>query len=96
MIDLNRSLAELVKAGEITVENAYRYSLILRCSKKCCNMLFNYKAIDTTGTPREGTLKLLILILLLTLLQRRGLIISSIQSPDDAVPLLQRSMSFSC
>ncbi|MBX4197817.1 PilT/PilU family type 4a pilus ATPase [Candidatus Parcubacteria bacterium] len=27
MIDLNRSLAELVKAGEISVENAYRYSL---------------------------------------------------------------------
>lgn len=27
MIDLNRSLAELVRAGEITVENAYKYSL---------------------------------------------------------------------
>ncbi len=27
MIDLNRSLAELVRAGEITIENAYRYSL---------------------------------------------------------------------
>jgi twitching motility protein PilT len=27
MIDLNRSLADLVRAGEITVENAYRYSL---------------------------------------------------------------------
>ncbi len=26
MIDLNRSLAELVRAGEITVENAYKYS----------------------------------------------------------------------
>ncbi len=27
MIDLNRSLADLVRAGEITIENAYRYSL---------------------------------------------------------------------
>ncbi len=27
MIDLNRSLAELVRQGEITIENAYRYSL---------------------------------------------------------------------
>lgn len=27
MIDLNRSLAELVRTGEITIENAYRYSL---------------------------------------------------------------------
>jgi twitching motility protein PilT len=27
MIDMNRSLAELVRAGEISIENAYRYSL---------------------------------------------------------------------
>jgi twitching motility protein PilT len=27
MIDMNRSLADLVRAGEITIENAYRYSL---------------------------------------------------------------------
>jgi twitching motility protein PilT len=27
MIDMNRSLAELVRAGEITIENAYKYSL---------------------------------------------------------------------
>jgi twitching motility protein PilT len=27
MIDLNRSLAELVRQGEITVENAYRHSV---------------------------------------------------------------------
>lgn len=27
MIDMNRSLAELVRSGEITIENAYRYSL---------------------------------------------------------------------
>jgi twitching motility protein PilT len=27
MIDMNRSLAELVRAGEITIENAFRYSL---------------------------------------------------------------------
>lgn len=27
MIDMNRSLAELVRAGEITIENAYHYSL---------------------------------------------------------------------
>jgi hypothetical protein len=26
MIDLNRNLAELVKAGEITIENAYQYT----------------------------------------------------------------------
>ena len=27
MIDMNRSLAELVSRGEITIENAYAYSL---------------------------------------------------------------------
>jgi hypothetical protein len=27
MIDMNRSLSELVRAGEITIENAYHYSL---------------------------------------------------------------------
>ena len=27
MIDMNRSLAELVKRGEITVENAFAYSI---------------------------------------------------------------------
>jgi twitching motility protein PilT len=27
MIDMNRSLAELVRTGEITIENAYQYSL---------------------------------------------------------------------
>ena len=27
MIDMNRSLAELVARGEVTVENAYQYSL---------------------------------------------------------------------
>lgn len=26
MVDMNRSLVELVRAGEITVENAYAYS----------------------------------------------------------------------
>jgi twitching motility protein PilT len=34
MIDLNRSLAELVKAGEISVENAYRYSLNAKVLEK--------------------------------------------------------------
>ena len=27
MIDMNHSLLELVRAGEITIENAYQYSL---------------------------------------------------------------------
>jgi twitching motility protein PilT len=34
MIDLNRSLAELVRAGEITIENAYRYSLNTKVLEK--------------------------------------------------------------
>lgn len=58
-------------------------------------MLFNYKAIDTTGTPREGTIEAVTVDIAINSLQRRGLIISSIKSPEQDVPLLQRSMSFS-
>lgn len=34
MIDMNRSLAELVRAGEVTIENAYRFSLTPKILEK--------------------------------------------------------------
>ncbi|MBX4197818.1 type II secretion system F family protein [Candidatus Parcubacteria bacterium] len=58
-------------------------------------MLFNYKAIDTTGASREGAIEAVTVDVAINSLQRRGLIISSIKSAEEALPLLQRGLSFS-
>jgi type IV pilus assembly protein PilC len=47
-------------------------------------MLFTYKAIDTTGAAREGTIEAVTQDVAISSLQRRGLVISSIKSSDDS------------
>lgn len=56
-------------------------------------MIFNYKAIDNTGVEREGTIEAINMDVAINSLQRRGLIISSIKSPD-AGTFLQRNVRF--
>jgi general secretion pathway protein F len=46
-------------------------------------MIFNYKAIDTTGIEREGSIEAINVEVAISSLQRRGLVISSIKSPSD-------------
>jgi type IV pilus assembly protein PilC len=46
-------------------------------------MLFNYKALDSTGAERQGSIEAINVDVAISSLQRRGLIISSIKSPDD-------------
>jgi type IV pilus assembly protein PilC len=46
-------------------------------------MIFNYKAIDNTGVEREGMIEAINVDVAISSLQRRGLIISSIKSPDE-------------
>jgi general secretion pathway protein F len=58
-------------------------------------MLFTYKAIDTTGTPREGTIEAVNIDIAINSLQRRGLILSSIKSPESSTPILQRGIHIS-
>lgn len=47
-------------------------------------MLFNYKAIDNTGVERDGVIEAINQDVAISSLQRRGLIISSIKSPDES------------
>lgn len=56
-------------------------------------MLFNYKAIDNTGVEREGSIEAINIDVAINSLQRRGLIISKIKSPEET-GLLQRNISF--
>lgn len=56
-------------------------------------MLFNYKAIDNTGAEREGSIEAINVDVAISSLQRRGLIISSIKSPEET-GFLQRNISF--
>jgi type IV pilus assembly protein PilC len=46
-------------------------------------MIFNYKAIDNTGVEREGVIEAINIDVAINSLQRRGLIISTIKSPDE-------------
>jgi type IV pilus assembly protein PilC len=47
-------------------------------------MIFNYKAIDSTGAEREGTIEAVNIDIAISSLQRRGMVISTIKSPDDS------------
>jgi type IV pilus assembly protein PilC len=57
-------------------------------------MIFNYKAIDNTGVEREGTIEAINIDVAITSLQRRGLIISTIKSPDETGSLFQKNITF--
>lgn len=55
--------------------------------------LFNYKAIDQYGNATEGSIDAINQDVAISSLQRRGLIISAINSAEDA-PFLQRNIKF--
>ncbi|MDQ3076950.1 MAG: type II secretion system F family protein [bacterium] len=57
-------------------------------------MLFNYKAIDNTGSEREGSIEAINVDVAINSLQRRGLVISSIKTPDQHGTLLQKNFTF--
>ncbi len=57
-------------------------------------MIFNYKALDTTGAEREGSIEAVNVDVAINSLQRRGLVISSIKSPQDELPFLKREFTF--
>ncbi|MBA3286291.1 MAG: type II secretion system F family protein [Nitrosopumilus sp.] len=57
-------------------------------------MLFNYKAIDNTGAEREGSIEAINVDVAINSLQRRGLVISSIKTPDQRSTLLQKNFTF--
>lgn len=56
-------------------------------------MLFNYKALDTDGHERGGTVEALSMDVAVTTLQRRGLIVSSIE-PAQEKSILSMELSF--
>ncbi len=47
-------------------------------------MLFSYKALDTSGVTREGSIEAINQDVAISSLQRRGLVIVSIKSPEDS------------
>jgi len=55
-------------------------------------MIFNYKALDNTGAEREGTIEAINVDVAISSLQRRGLIISSIKSPDEETSILKKNL----
>ena len=56
-------------------------------------MLFSYKALDTDGHEREGTVDALSMDVAISTLQRRGLIVSSI-APSAKTSILQAELAF--
>ncbi len=57
-------------------------------------MLFNYKAIDSTGVEREGSIEAVNIDIAINSLQRRGLVISTIKSPDEGTSILQKNFTW--
>lgn len=56
-------------------------------------MLFNYKALDTSGRPLAGSIDALTIEIAMNALQRRGFIIASI-TPGEKTSLLTRDIAF--
>ena len=56
--------------------------------------LFNYRAVDGTGAEKAGAIEAISIDLAITALQRRGLIISSIDPADEDASLLSGNLSF--
>ena len=57
MIDLNHFARACSRKGEITIENAYQYSLNPKGLEKNVlikYMLFKYQSIDDKGIKKEG------------------------------------------
>jgi type II secretory pathway component PulF len=55
-------------------------------------MIFNYKALDTTGAPREGTIDAINIDIAISSLQRRGLVISTIK-PEAKGSIFQKDLA---
>lgn len=56
-------------------------------------MIFNYKAIDSNNSQKEGTIEAVSIEVAISSLQKRGLVLSSI-SPVEEGSLLERKISF--
>ncbi len=57
-------------------------------------MLFNYKAIDTDGSEKTGSIEAVNVDVAINSLQRRGMIISSIKDAEQKASLLSGNISF--
>src|SRR4051812_40887582 len=58
-------------------------------------MLFNYKALDNTGTERQGSIEAVNIDIAINSLQRRGLVISSIKpQTESGGGILKANISF--
>jgi type IV pilus assembly protein PilC len=56
-------------------------------------MIFNYKAIDTAGSPQEGTIDALNIDVAISSLQRRNLVISSIKPEGSGGMLFSKNLT---
>lgn len=57
-------------------------------------MLFNYRAVDTTGADRSGSIDAVNVDIAISSLQRRGLVITEIHAADERKGLLNLNISF--
>src|SRR5436305_1930416 len=57
-------------------------------------MLFNYKAIDSAGSEKSGSIEAINVDVAINGLQRRGLIISEIKSADESDSIFSKSFGF--
>lgn len=57
-------------------------------------MLFNYTSVDNTGQPKTGSIDAVNVDVAITSLQRRGLVITSIDETDKKKSLLNMNISF--
>ncbi len=57
-------------------------------------MLFNYEAIDATGSKKVGSIDAVNVDIAISSLQRRGLIISKIKATDESGSLFTKNISF--
>ncbi|MEK7464065.1 MAG: type II secretion system F family protein [Patescibacteria group bacterium] len=57
-------------------------------------MLFNYQAVDQTGAPKTGSIDAVNVDIAITSLQRRGLVITSINEADKKAGLLSMNIAW--
>lgn len=57
-------------------------------------MLFNYQAVDQTGAPKTGSIDAVNVDIAITSLQRRGLVITSINEADKKTGLLSMNIAW--
>ncbi|MDQ5893442.1 MAG: type pilus assembly protein PilC [Patescibacteria group bacterium] len=57
-------------------------------------MLFNYQAVDQTGAPKTGSIDAVNVDIAITSLQRRGLVITSINEADKKTGLLSMNITW--